>query len=271
MRRAATPPPPLHQLSAAVSTATTATNTSPAMSSRSPYRGGGRYGRHRGFSSERPYSGGRGQFVSDDSHFQSVQESNLGFRQGERGGYGNNAGSYTAPRNPRPPSFGGNHQFRQAPPSTQRHQYRGPHPHTHYQQPPSFNQNQGVRMPQQFRPRPPKPLDFRHWDYAKTQPPSTCVRCLLELSSNRKEGEMETRTGGVLDTSHTSSSLNLLRVMDTFGSLQVFGCIFRTLDNGWFRKVFRGWDVIGHPPDLVKRNYGSVKKEKEMALSGTLQ
>ncbi|KAL0553298.1 hypothetical protein IC582_007188 [Cucumis melo] len=176
MRRAATPPPPLHQLSAAVSTATTATNTSPAMSSRPPYRGGGRYGRHRGFSSERPYSGGRGQFVSDDSHFQSVQESNLGFRQGERGGYGNNAGSYTAPRNPRPPSFGGNHQFRQAPPSTQRHQYRGPHPHTHYQQPPSFNQNQGVRMPQQFRPRPPKPLDFRHWDYAKTQPPSTCER-----------------------------------------------------------------------------------------------
>ncbi|XP_038897965.1 carbon catabolite repressor protein 4 homolog 6-like isoform X2 [Benincasa hispida] len=181
MRRAATPPPPLHQLSVAVATATatatatTATNTSAVMSSRPPYRGG-RYGGHRGFSSERPYSGGRGQFVTGDSHFQSVRESNLGFQRGERGGFANNAGRYSATQNPRPPSFGGNHQFRQAPPSTQRHQYRGPHPHTHCQQPPSFNQNQGVHMPQQIRPRPPKPLDYRHWDYAKTPPPSTCER-----------------------------------------------------------------------------------------------
>lgn len=145
------------------------------MSSRPPYRAG-RYERHRGFSSERPYSGGKGQLVTGDSHFQSVRESNLGFRQGERGGFANNAGSHTAPQYPRPPSFRGNHQFRQAPPSSQRHQYRGPHPHPHHQQPPSFNQNQGVRMPQQLRPRPPKRLDFRHWDYAKTPPPSTCER-----------------------------------------------------------------------------------------------
>ncbi|KAG7031781.1 Carbon catabolite repressor protein 4-like 6 [Cucurbita argyrosperma subsp. argyrosperma] len=182
MRRAATPPPPLHQLSAAVSTATAAADTSAAMSSRPPYRGG-RSGRGRGFSSERPYSGGRGQFVSGDSHFQSVRESNLGFRQGERGGFVNNAGSYAAPQNPRPPSFGGNHQFQQAPAHTQRHQYRGPYPHTYNQQPPPFHQNQGVRTPQQFRPRPPKPLDFRHWDYARTPPPATCERFTI-LSYN---------------------------------------------------------------------------------------
>lgn len=36
-------------------------------------------------------------------------------------------------------------------------------------------------------------------------------------------------------------SMSESKVMDTFGSLQVFGCIFRTLDNGWFRKVFRGF------------------------------
>ncbi|XP_022132521.1 carbon catabolite repressor protein 4 homolog 6 isoform X2 [Momordica charantia] len=180
MRRAATPPP-LQQLSAAVATAASA-ETSAAMSSRPPYRGG-RYDRRGGFSSERPYSGGKGQFVSGDSHYQSVRESNLGFRQGEWGSFANNAGSYTAPQNPRPPYYSGYHQFRQASPHIQWHQYRGPHPHTHNQQPSSFNQNQGVRTPQKFRPRPPKPPDYRHWDYAKTSHPSTCERFTI-LSYN---------------------------------------------------------------------------------------
>ncbi|KAF3961960.1 hypothetical protein CMV_013467, partial [Castanea mollissima] len=76
--------------SAAADVSSSSSSSSTTMSSRPPYRGGRSQGR-RGFS-DRPYTGGRAQtqtqsqgqaqFVSGDSHFRSVRDANLGFRQG---------------------------------------------------------------------------------------------------------------------------------------------------------------------------------------------
>ncbi|KAH7574170.1 hypothetical protein ACOSP7_008202 [Xanthoceras sorbifolium] len=122
------------------------------MSSRSTYRGGRNQWGRRGFS-ERPYNNsGRGHFVSGDSHYRSVRDSNLGFRQGT---FSN--------QSPHP-------QFRQQPPYNRNPQFRQPPP-------PPFVRNQAMR------PRPPKPLDYRNWEHAKAAPPPDSDRFLV-LSYN---------------------------------------------------------------------------------------
>ncbi|WCJ30223.1 CCR4-Not complex 3'-5'-exoribonuclease subunit Ccr4 [Euphorbia peplus] len=151
MKRSATP---LQFLASA------ATKT-PSMSSRSSYRGGGRYQWRRGFS-DRPYNHGRGQqFV--DSRFQSVNDSNFG-----------NVGV-----DPQPPRYYPNQQFRQVPPppfyQNQNQQFR--------RSPRFDHNNQGNRPPQQFRPRPAKPLDYRDWEFSKTRPPPDSEKFVI-LSYN---------------------------------------------------------------------------------------
>ncbi|KAK7293642.1 hypothetical protein RJT34_16514 [Clitoria ternatea] len=101
---------------------------------------------HRGFSG-RSYSGGRGQFVSGDAHFQSVRDANLGFRRGQP----------NPPYNPSPSH----------PPAPQHH-YHNPqfrHPPSQFRQP---HHGPPFRPPQNFRPRPP---DYRNWEFALTPPP----------------------------------------------------------------------------------------------------
>ncbi|TXG62111.1 hypothetical protein EZV62_013474 [Acer yangbiense] len=151
------------------------------MSSRSTYRGGRNQWR-RSFS-ERPYNneGGRGHFVSGDSHIRSVRDSNLDYRQG-------NFSNQTPP----PPHL----QFRQPPPHPQlwqpppHPQFRQPPPHPQFRQPPPYNRNPQFRpqpppfvQNQVLRPRPPKPLDYRNWEHAKAAPPPGSDRFLV-LSYN---------------------------------------------------------------------------------------
>uniref|UniRef100_A0A2P2LGH3 Carbon catabolite repressor protein 4 homolog 6 isoform X2 n=1 Tax=Rhizophora mucronata TaxID=61149 RepID=A0A2P2LGH3_RHIMU len=165
MKRSA--PPPL-QFLAAITAVT-------SMSSRSLYRGGGRKQRGRGFSG-RSYGGERGQqFVSGDSHFRSVQDANLGFRQG---------GDHVISQRP-PPRYRGQ-QFRQPLRDNQNQQFRRPPSsdpnqnqtqNQHFRQYPPPNQNQA------FRPRLPKPPDYRNWEYAKTAPPPNAERFIV-LSYN---------------------------------------------------------------------------------------
>ncbi|PON57933.1 Endonuclease/exonuclease/phosphatase [Parasponia andersonii] len=154
-----------------------ATTTSISMFSPSPYRDG-RKNPRRSFS-DRPYTGGgRGPYVSGDSHFRSIREANLGFRQGEESHSG-------FPMRERPPHPDQNHhQFR--PRFYRNHhqprQFRSPPPPYDYQNQrfprspaPPFEQNQPRRAPQQFQPR-PRPPDFRNWEFAKAAPPSSAER-----------------------------------------------------------------------------------------------
>ncbi|PON90749.1 Endonuclease/exonuclease/phosphatase [Trema orientale] len=154
-----------------------ATTASISMSSPSPYRGGRKHPR-RSFS-DRPYTGGgRGPYVSGDSHFRSVQEANLGFRQGEESHSG-----FPMPEQPPHPDQN-HHQFRPRFYRNHHHQrqFRPPPPPYDYQNQrfprspaPPFEQNQPRRPPQQFQPR-PRPPDFRNWEFAKAAPPSTAER-----------------------------------------------------------------------------------------------
>ncbi|XP_010254297.1 PREDICTED: carbon catabolite repressor protein 4 homolog 6 isoform X2 [Nelumbo nucifera] len=108
---------------------------------------GGRYPWRRGFS-DRP-SGGRDTFVSGDSHFRTVRETNYGFRQGQRGSFRDPGGFQPQNFRPRPP-------------------FRQPLPYGHH--PPVRQQR-------------PKPLDYRNWEYALSQPPGQCERFIV-LSYN---------------------------------------------------------------------------------------
>ncbi|XP_057478091.1 LOW QUALITY PROTEIN: carbon catabolite repressor protein 4 homolog 6 [Actinidia eriantha] len=96
-------------------------------------------------------NGGRGRFVTGDSHFQSVRDANLVFRPVE-----NPNEFWCQPR----PHF--NH-----PP-----QHSNPPPHLNHR--PPFYQSQQFRPQQQFNPRPQKPLDYRNWEFAKQGPPPHC-------------------------------------------------------------------------------------------------
>ncbi|GLT80505.1 hypothetical protein SLA2020_519420 [Shorea laevis] len=135
-----------------------------AMSSRPSYLGGRNQGR-RGFSDRpgRGGRGGRGELVTGDSHYQSVRDANVGFRQGnlsEQTSFQPQPFSF----NPRPPP----------PRYHNRQQFRQPPPHNQYQtQRPLFNQ---IYAPRPFRPRPQKPLDYRSWEHSKTAPPPNSER-----------------------------------------------------------------------------------------------
>ncbi|KAL5559277.1 hypothetical protein UlMin_035488 [Ulmus minor] len=171
------------QILAAASTDVSAATTTAAtitMSFRPSYRGGRNQPR-RNFS-DRPQTGGRGQYVSGDSRFRSVRESNLGFRQGESEGLSNQPRAHSPsfgqrPERPRPynqsqrvppPHFYQNQQFRPRPPPPL-YDYRT----QLYPRFPPFGQYHVRGPPQQFRPRPP---DYRNWEFAKTPPPPTCER-----------------------------------------------------------------------------------------------
>ncbi|KAL1202245.1 Carbon catabolite repressor-like protein [Cardamine amara subsp. amara] len=148
-----------------------------AMSSRAPYRGSRGRGRGQRSFSDRPYNNaGRDQFVTADSHFQSVHDANLRFRHGE---------PYQQPQPPvyqqQQPPFNPNYQFRPPPPSRgQWQQFHQPNQSPSNQNyaacppPPPFYQNQMSQPPPQrsFRQRPrSKPSDYREWEYAKTALP----------------------------------------------------------------------------------------------------
>ncbi|CAL9229942.1 unnamed protein product [Arabidopsis halleri] len=161
-----------------------------AMSTRAPYRGGRGRGRGGRSFSDRPYNndaGRRDQFVTGDSHFQSVHDANFRFRHGE---------SYRQPQPPldqrQQPPFNQNYEFRPRPPSRgQWQQFRQPNHLPSNQSyaaypPPPFYQNQMSRPPpqQSFRQRPrSKPSDYREWEYAKT-PPSPGSEKFVVLSYN---------------------------------------------------------------------------------------
>lgn len=137
------------------------------------HRGGRSHGR--GFSGI-PHDSGKGPFVSGDSHLRSVRDSNLGLRQG----------TFSNQTSFQPPPYNQNQQFRQPPPpSNQNQQFRQPppyNPNQHFRPPLSYNRNQRFRQPPPSfdqnqavqprpRPRPPKPLDYRNWEYTKEAVP----------------------------------------------------------------------------------------------------
>ncbi|XP_015885911.2 carbon catabolite repressor protein 4 homolog 6 isoform X1 [Ziziphus jujuba] len=163
---------PLQYVVVVPTDASTASNSTAVMSSRSPYRGG--LNQQRRTFSDRSYSGGRGNYVTGDSHFQSVRETNLGYRQGDSGGFANRGGY-------QPPSFGAR-PFR-PPHQNQSQQFRpstANNPNQHLRRYPPFDQNQARRMRPQFMPRPP---DYRNWEYAKMAPPPASERFTI-LSYN---------------------------------------------------------------------------------------
>ncbi|XWS27189.1 hypothetical protein CRYUN_Cryun26dG0093500 [Craigia yunnanensis] len=151
--------------------ATATADTAVMSSSYRPHRGGRNQWR-RGFS-YRDNSGGRGQLVPGDSHLNSVQETNLGFRRGNF----SNQNSFQPQQfgyNPRPPSPYNQDQQKFCQPSPS-------HPFNRYQRPRQpFNQNQAAQL---FRPRYSKPWDCREWEYAKTPPPPLSERFIV-LSYN---------------------------------------------------------------------------------------
>ncbi|GAB4854138.1 hypothetical protein Ancab_022722 [Ancistrocladus abbreviatus] len=172
------------------SVATAVINSSMSTSRRPRYRGGrglvrGRWQRNY---SERPFGDNNNQFVTGDSHFQSVRDTNLGVQRGSGnnsylGGSNNfanfvyNSGFQPQPYAPRP---------RSRPPFNPRLQFNlnQPPPFT---QPLPFHVNQQLHQHQQQQPplrrRKPKPADYREWEYAKSQPPPECEHFVV-LSYN---------------------------------------------------------------------------------------
>lgn len=157
--------------------------SSAIMSLRPPFRGGRCWsqGPGRGWRnySDRPLGDCRDyfpQFVTGDTHFHQVREANQGFRPQYDGG------SY---RNfPPPSSFSYSHpNYRNVPPSTQHH-FDHNRQFDRAQPPQQSLSNQQFRLPQQqFRPRPPKNLEYRNWEYAAPAPPPNCERFTI-LSYN---------------------------------------------------------------------------------------
>ncbi|XP_054788429.1 carbon catabolite repressor protein 4 homolog 6 isoform X2 [Prosopis cineraria] len=136
--------------------------------------------RGRGFFN-RPYSGGRQEFVTGDEHFQSVQDVNSAFRRDGGGSFANQRRDRNPSFNPRPfPPYHRNQQFRHPSPYNHALQCRHPSPYNHAQQfrhpshPPPYNGAQKVR---------PRPPDYRDWEYAAASPPPHCERFII-LSYN---------------------------------------------------------------------------------------
>ncbi|KAG2390042.1 Carbon catabolite repressor protein [Vigna angularis] len=163
-------PPSLHFLSATDTATATAANTAAAtaasMSSLPSHRGRGR-----GFSS-RPYSGGRGHFVSGDAHLRSVRDVNLGLRRGESGSFANQTvHNQNPPYNPRPhppPLHHERPQFHNRP-------YSPPFPphFPQYRLHPPPEHRPTFRPQTHLRQRPP---DYRDWEPSLTPPPPHCER-----------------------------------------------------------------------------------------------
>ncbi|XP_057960189.1 carbon catabolite repressor protein 4 homolog 6 [Malania oleifera] len=156
MRRCCSPPS--LQLLAAAAT------DNPSMSSRPIYRGGSNRGR-RGYCGRT--IGGEEQFVTGESHFQSVREANRGCRRGERSNFGASSSWFQRqPSNPRQ-AFNKRPHFNPTP------AYDRNQP---YHQRPQFNPNRPFPRPQIFWPTSPKPSDYRNWEYAKSEPPADSER-----------------------------------------------------------------------------------------------
>ncbi|MED6121821.1 hypothetical protein PIB30_033744 [Stylosanthes scabra] len=187
-------PPPNHLLTAAVAAtdATAATTTTAfIMSSCYHYRGRGR-----GFSG-RSYSGGRGQNVTGDEHFQSVRETNLGLRRGERGRFSNQKASLqqhqyqnqSYHRVPPPTQLQYQNQYqyqsynRVPPPQPQPQNRQFPHPASQFRpRLPQYDHSRpAFRPPQNHRPRPP---DYREWELATAPPPPPRCERFIVLSYN---------------------------------------------------------------------------------------
>ncbi|KAK7260860.1 hypothetical protein RIF29_27159 [Crotalaria pallida] len=160
------PRPPLHFLATAAdnSAATaTATATNFVMSSYPRPRGRGR-----GFTG-RPYSTGRDQFVTGDSHFRSVRNDNLRYRRDEIGNFANQTRPYLQNQH-----F--NQMPHQPPPRHHSPQFRPPYPQV--RPPPPL----GYRG-QPFQPRPKAP-DHREWEPAMAPPPPPHCKRFTILSYN---------------------------------------------------------------------------------------
>ncbi|GFQ03589.1 carbon catabolite repressor protein 4 homolog 6 [Phtheirospermum japonicum] len=152
--------------------ADSAISSAAAMYSRPYFRGG-----RRGYSDRPvgPATVDQADFVSGDSHFRAVRETNRGFRP-----------NYNAV--PPPPQYATGQQFngprsqspRAGPPVFQNltgppRPYRHPRPMG-----PAVGNYQPFRppqqAPQQYRPRASKPPDYRDWEYGKPGLPSHCER-----------------------------------------------------------------------------------------------
>lgn len=163
-----------------------------AMSSRPPYRGGRTY--QRGFSDKLP--AGINQFVSGDTHFQSVRDANRGRGRIDH----HNQSQFTSRFEYRPPQSNANananvpplrnypNQAFRPPAFYNNQQQFGPRFQSPQQQQ-QFQQNQHPRNPQQQhfqqnqQTRNQKLLNYRNWEFAKKRPSPNCDRFTI-LSYN---------------------------------------------------------------------------------------
>ncbi|CAA0810636.1 Carbon catabolite repressor protein 4 homolog 6 [Striga hermonthica] len=145
--------------------------SSAAMYSRPHFRGARPTGR-RTYSDRPsgPAGGDHAESVSGDNHFSAVSETNRGFRH-----------SYNAV--PPPPQYAAAQRFHgpgpqsnqtYAPVFQQRPGAQGPYRHPRPMSPAFSNHHQFTPQqgPQQYRPRPSRPPDYRDWEYRKRGLPS---------------------------------------------------------------------------------------------------
>lgn len=186
------------------------------------FRGNRRRGRNYSNSANGDGGNDSRQFVSGDSHFGQVRDTNRSFRPDNDTNFRNFRHSFSYNKAPPPPSYN-----RVPPPSYNRvpppppppsyngvsppqscnlvpppesnnlyrppqHQFSVPLQQLYDQnqkffRPPRqhFDFNQQFRQPwknqQQLRPRPPKDLEYRNWQYANPGPPPECGICFLYL------------------------------------------------------------------------------------------
>ncbi|XP_047325763.1 carbon catabolite repressor protein 4 homolog 3 [Impatiens glandulifera] len=159
--------------------ASAASTETPIMSSR-PFHPGGRYQRGRGFSCRPTNADVNGHLVTGDSHFQSVQESNRGFRPVPR----TNNVSYHRPYqyNQRPHLPSSHPQYKSHPMLNASASPYNPMQSSNFQPSaghavPYFYQNQQFQRPQQqFQPRKPRPPVHRNWELSNSELAPECER-----------------------------------------------------------------------------------------------
>lgn len=170
----------IHNVAAAVIDATISMSSRPQL--RPQYRAGGRKQYQRRLSI---YPQPDNQFVSGDSHIDSVRDTNSGFRHGNRSSnnYNHNRHDFVnnvrgirpqsyapRPRTPQP-SF---NQYQQVPPPP------GLYANQQYYPPRASKQH---FQPAPSRPRRSKPADYRGWEHGKIRPPPDSERFVV-LSYN---------------------------------------------------------------------------------------